>query len=55
MHLVVKHTLGTNNEPVSQLQEVLIVEGHIWAQPSQRIDLCDLDELPIDVLPDDRV
>lgn len=53
MHLVVKCILGLKNELVSQLQEVLSIEGHIWAQPSWRIDLGDLDELPIDVLLDD--
>jgi len=52
---VVKHILGLNNEPVSQLQEVLSVEGHLWAQPSWRIDLGDLDELPVDGLHNDLV
>ena len=52
---MVKRTLGLNNEPVSQLQEVLSIEGHLWVQPSWRIDLGDLDELPVDVLSDDLV
>lgn len=52
---MVKRILGSNNEPVSQLQEVLSVEGHLWAQPSRRIDPSDLDELPVDVLLDDLV
>jgi len=55
MHTLVKHILGLNNEPISQLQEVLNVEGHLWAQPSWRIDLGDLDELHVEVLPDDLV
>ena len=55
MHPVVKCLLGLNNEPVSQLQEVLSIEGHIWVQPPWRIDPGHLDELPVDVLPDDLV
>ena len=55
MHQVVKRIPGSNNEPVSQLQEVLNIEGHLWAQPSQRIDLGDLGDLLVDVLPDDLV
>lgn len=53
MHSIVKCILGSNNDLVSQLQEVLSVEGYLWVQPSQRIDPSDIDELPIDVLLDD--
>ena len=52
---MVKRILGLKNEPVSQLQEVLSVEGHLWVQPSWRIDLGDLDELLVGVLLDDLV
>ena len=52
---MVKCVLGSNNEPVSQLQEVLSIEGHLWAQPSLRIDPGDLDGLLVDVLLDDLV
>ena len=55
MHPVVKRILGSNNEHNSQLQEVLSVEGHLWVQPSWRIDPSDLDELPVDVLLGDLV
>jgi hypothetical protein len=55
MHPVTKRILGSNNKPVSQLQEVLSVKGHLWAQPSRRVDPGDLDELPVNVLPDDLV
>jgi len=49
MHLVVKRILGLNNKLVSQLQEVINIEGHVWVQP------CDLDEFLVDVLLGDLV
>ena len=52
---MVKCILGLNNEPVSQHKGVLSVESHLWAQPSLRIGLGDLDELLVDVLLDDLV
>ena len=55
MHSVTKCILGSNNEPVFQLQEVLSINGHLWAQPSVRIDLGSLDELPVDAIHDDLV
>ena len=55
MHPLVKHILGSENEPVSQLQEVLSIEGHLWAQPSRRIDSGNLDKLLVDVLPNNLV
>ena len=55
MHPMVKRILESRNELISQLQEVLSVEGHLWAQPSLRIDPGDLDKLPVDVLLDDLV
>ena len=55
MHPVTKCILGSNNEPVSQLQKVLNVEGHLWAQPSLRVDPGDMDKLPINVIHDDLV
>lgn len=50
MHPVAKRILGSNIELVSQLQEVLNVQGHLWVQPSRRIDPSDLEELLVDVL-----
>ena len=55
MHPVVKHILGSNNDLVSQLQEVISIEGYLWAQPSSRIGLSDLDKLHVNVLPNDLV
>jgi hypothetical protein len=55
MHPVTKCILGSNNESVSQLQKVLSVEGHLWAQPSPRVDPSDLDKLSVNVIPDDLV
>ena len=55
MHPVTKCILGSNNELVSQLQKVLSVKGHLWAQSSLRVDPGDLDKLPINVIPDDLV
>lgn len=55
MHPVVKCILGSNNEHVSQLQEVINVEGHILAQPSQKIVPSDLDKFHVYFLPDDLV
>ena len=55
MHRMTESVLGSDNEPVSYLQEVLNVEGHLWAQPSRRIDPCNLDELLLDILLDDFI
>ena len=55
MHPVTKRILGTDNESVSDLQEVLSIEGHLWAQSSWRIDPSDLDELLVNILSDDLI
>ena len=55
MHPVMKCILGSNNEPVSQLQKVLSVEDHLWAQPSLRVYPGDLDKLLVNVIPNDLV
>ena len=55
MHPIAKRVLGSDNEPVSDLQEVFNIKGHLWAQPSQRIDPCNLDELLVNILPDDLI
>ena len=53
MHPMLEGILGSNNESISDLQKVLSVEGHLWAQIARRIDPCSLNVLPVDVLPDD--
>ena len=55
MHLVTKRVLGSNNEPVSYLQEMLCIEGHLWAQLSGGINPCDLNELFVNILFDDPI
>jgi len=42
MHPMVKNILGSNNEPVSQLQEVLNIEGQLWLQKLSQLDSIDL-------------
>ena len=55
MHLVAERVLGSDNEPVSDLQEVFNIEGHHWMQPSRVIDPCNLNELLVNILPDDLI
>ena len=55
MHPVTKRILGTNNEPVFDLQEMFSIKGHLWVQSSRRIDPCDLDELLVNILSDDLI
>ena len=55
MHPVTKRVPGLDNEPVFYFQEVLSIKGHLWAQPSWRIDPGNLDKLPVNTLPDDLV
>jgi hypothetical protein len=47
--------MWSNDELIPKLQEVLSVEGHLWAQPTKRINPNDLDKLPVNVIPDDLV
>ena len=55
MHPVTKRVLGSDNEPVFYFQEVLSIKGHLWAQPSRRIDPGNLDKLLVNILPDNLV
>ena len=55
VHPMLEGILGSNNESIFDLQKVLGVEGHLWAQSTQRIDPCSLNVLPVDVLLDDFV
>ena len=55
MHLVTKRVLGSDNEAVFYFQEVLSIKGHLWVQPSRRIDLGNLDKVPVNILPDNLV
>ena len=55
MHPMAEYIIGKNNELVPQLQEVLSIEGHLWAQSSWRIDPSDLDELLVNILSDDLI
>ena len=55
MHPMLEGIGGSSDESISDLQEVLGVEGHLWAQVARRIDPCSLNVLPVDVFPDDFV
>ena len=50
VHPIVKRVLGSDNEPVSDLQEVFNIKSHLWTQSSRRIDPSNLDELLVDIL-----
>ena len=50
-----KRILGLGNEPVSDLQEMLSIKGHFWAQSSWRINPSNLYEQLVDIVPDDLV
>ena len=52
VHPMLEGILGSNNKSISDLQKVLNVEGHLWAQSARRIDPCSLNVLPVDVLLD---
>ncbi len=54
-HPVSEHVLGTNNEPVSDHQELFCVEGHIRAQPVGRVNPCNLNKLLVDILFNDLI
>ena len=55
MHPVTKRILGSDNEPISDLQEMFNIKGHLWAQSSRRIDPSDLDELLVNIISDDHI
>ncbi len=55
MHPVAECVLGSDNEPVFDFQKVLRVESHLWAQPFGGIDLCDLNELLVNILLEDHI
>ena len=44
-----------NNEPISRLQKVPDIEGHLWAQPTLRGNPIGLDKLLVNVILDDPV
>ena len=50
-----KRILGSNNNLISQLKEVIDVKGHLWKKPSWRVDRGDLDEIHVNFLLDDLV
>lgn len=55
MHPMSKRVLGANYKPVSDTQEVLCIESHLWAQHPRGVNPCDLDKLPVDVFLDDLI
>ena len=55
MHPMAKRVLGSDNELVSDLQEVFNIKGHLWTQISQRIDPSNLGILLVNILFDDRI
>ena len=55
MHPMWESVLGSDNESISDLQEVLCVEGHLLAQPPRRVNPCDLNKLSVDILSDDPI
>ena len=52
---VVECVLGFDNELAFYFQEVLSVRGHLWVQPSRRIDPGNLDKPPVNILPDNLI
>ena len=55
MHPMAERVLGSDNEPVSDLQEVFSIKSHLWMQSSRRIDPSNLDELLVNILSDDLI
>ena len=55
MHPMAKRVLGMDNEPVSDLQEVFGIKGHLWMQSSWRIDPNNLNELLLNIFFDDVI
>ena len=52
---MMKCILGMDNELVFDLQEMFSIKGHLWAQPSQRVDPGDLNELLVNIFSDDLI
>ena len=50
MHPMAESVMGSDNEPVSDL-----INGHLWAPSSRRIDPCNLDVLLVNILSDDLI
>ena len=55
VHPMAERTRGPDNEPGSDLQEVLSIKGHFLAQSSWRINPSNLDELLVNILSDDLI
>ena len=55
MHPVAKGVLGSDNEPVSDLQKMFSIKFHLWVHPSRGINPCSLNELLVNILPDDLI
>ena len=55
MHPVFERVLGSDNESVSDLQEVFYIEGHLLAQPPRQVNPCDLNKLSVDILFNDPI
>ena len=55
MHPVLKRVLGSYDESVADLQEVLCVENHLLVQPPRRVNPCELNKLSVDILFDDPI
>ena len=47
--------IGSNNEPIPQIHEVLDLEGYLRMYPTLRIDPNDLRKLPIDIISNDHI
>ena len=55
VHPIAERILALDNEPSFELQEMLSIKGHFWAQFSRRINPSNLNELLVDVVSDDLV
>lgn len=55
MHPMLECVLGSNDEPIPDLQVMLCVEGHFWTQPIGRISPCSLNVSSVNILLNDFI
>lgn len=55
MHPMLERVLRSDDEPILDLQAVLCVEGHFWAQPIGRIDPCSLNVSSVNIILNDFI
>ena len=55
MRPMLERVLRSDDEPILDLQAVLRVEGHFWAQPIGRIDPCSLNVSSVNIILNDFI